>query len=232
MKVHELSSEVKGLRDSIQDMKNIISSFLQCRNCVKVQYKSTAANTCIPVGSTCGRDESINTSVTQIDSPPVHSGSLSQKEAPMATKIMPDKPNVLPSPSLANTAPPEDLAMNDQKVLVGAASRGVYVSKKLLEKITTKLPKNFILKVFEIVFSRQEAAQSSVEGKGEKLRKLDSNRLSAVFEHHQLKFNKTPEVKLSWDEMKKIVDSKCRMVRNDKCKTWAGADKCNCMTIF
>jgi hypothetical protein len=108
----------------------------------------------------------------------------------------------------------------DEQVLVGSASRGVYVKANHLRGITTKIPTNYTLKLFELVFSRNEAFASSVEGKGEKLTQLDPNRMMAIYEQTLRRF-KDSDTKCSWETTKKVIDSKCRMVRNNRCKTWA-----------
>ena len=61
--------------------------------------------------------------------------------------------------------------------LLGSPSRGDYmfVKKEKLELIKTNLPKQFALKLFELVFGKEEAKDGCVEGKGERLSRLDPN---------------------------------------------------------
>ena len=73
-------------------------------------------------------------------------------------------------------------------ILVGSASRRIYLSKKKVDLLSRSSPKLFALKLFELVFRREEAKEGSVEGKGEKLHQLDPNRLAAVREHTERMF--------------------------------------------
>ena len=54
-------------------------------------------------------------------------------------------------------------------VFIGSPSRDVYVKKEKLELLKTNLPKRFALKLFELVFGREEAKDRSVGEKAEKL---------------------------------------------------------------
>ena len=74
--------------------------------------------------------------------------------------------------------------------------------------------------LFELVFSREEAKLGSVEGKGYKLLKLDPNRMAVVRECTEMLF--PPDENLKWTEIKKSIDEKCKMVRNNRCFVWAG----------
>jgi len=107
-------------------------------------------------------------------------------------------------------------------MLIGSPSRGVYVLKKKVEQLPKHTAKGFALKLFELVFSRDEAKTGSVEGKGDKLLKLDPNRIAAVKECTELTFSANENVE--WAIIKKCIDVKCRMVRNDRCFVWAGVN--------
>ena len=74
--------------------------------------------------------------------------------------------------------------------------------------------------LFELVFSREEAKLGSVERKGYKLLKLDPNRMAAVRECTEMLF--PPDENLKRAEIKKSIDEKCKMVRNNRCFVWAG----------
>ena len=91
-------------------------------------------------------------------------------------------------------------------ILVGSASRRIYLSKKKVGLLSRSSPKLFALKLFELVFRREEAKEGSVEGKGEKLHQLDPNRLSAVREHTERMFPN----EVNWPTIKKAIDEKCR----------------------
>ena len=69
---------------------------------------------------------------------------------------------------------------------------------------------------------REEAKLGSVEGKGDKLLKLDANRMAAVRECTEMSF--PADENLKWTEIKKSIDEKCRMVRNNRCFVWAGVN--------
>ena len=56
----------------------------------------------------------------------------------------------------------------------------LYVSRARMEKLPCKEAKNYTLKLFQLLFSREEAGTSSVEGKGDMLKKLDPNRMDAL----------------------------------------------------
>ena len=62
----------------------------------------------------------------------------------------------------------------------------------------------------------------SVEGKGGQLNQLDPNRMAAVKEHTERTF--LGEDSLKWVEIKRGIDEKCRMVRNNRCFVWGGVN--------
>ena len=109
----------------------------------------------------------------------------------------------------------EELA--SKLMLVGSPSRGVYVQTSKIDLIKTERPKLFAPKLFELVFRREEAKVGSVEGKGEKLSQLDPNRIAAIREETEKRF----AVDSVWQEIKRAIDEKCRMVRNNQCFMWA-----------
>ena len=92
-------------------------------------------------------------------------------------------------------------------VLIGSPSRDV--EKEKLELIKTNLLKRFALKLFELVFGREEAKNGSVKGKGGKLSWLDSNRLAAVQEETERRFAKNI---YAWPGIRKAINENCRMV--------------------
>lgn len=97
-------------------------------------------------------------------------------------------------------------------------SWGVYVQTSKIDLIKTGQPKLFAVKLFELVFRREDAKAGSVEGKGEKLTQLDPNRIAAIREEAEKRF----ALDCVWQEMKKAIDEKCRMVRNNQCFMLAG----------
>lgn len=84
------------------------------------------------------------------------------------------------------------------------------MAQQKVEKLPKSAPKLFALKLFKLVFSREEANMGSVEGKANELCKLDPNRLEAVKEHTERMF--PADDNLKWAEIKKAIDEKCRMV--------------------
>jgi len=76
--------------------------------------------------------------------------------------------------------------------------------------------------LFELVFAREEAKDGSVEGKGEKLSLLDPNQRAAIQEETERRSAKHKSY--VWPEIKKAIDEKCRMVRNNRCFVWAGVN--------
>jgi hypothetical protein len=66
-KVDDLTSQVHILSKNVLEMKSIISSFLKCRNCMKVHYKST------------GGDIMLNVEQTLLSTPPVTKKSCTSK---------------------------------------------------------------------------------------------------------------------------------------------------------
>ena len=61
---------------------------------------------------------------------------------------------------------------SNDTILVGCASRGIYLSKKKVDLVSRSSPNFFALKLFELVFRREEAKEGSIEGKREKLHQL------------------------------------------------------------
>ena len=77
-----------------------------------------------------------------------------------------------------------------------------------MDLIKTNHPRLFALKLFELVFRRDEAKEGIAEGKGGKLSQLDPNRMAAIKEETGGRF---PEEGV-WPDIKKAIDEKCRMV--------------------
>lgn len=208
--------QVSSMADQLNKLTDAVSKFEKCKACQKKYYKSVDdANVSFeyklpsieltPRPSVPAPPEAFNSS-----SPPVKSSS---------TPLRPQKS------TLGNQLqkPCNEMEASEQStMLIGSPSRGVYVLKKKVEQLPKNTPKGFALKLFELVFSRDEAKTGSVEGKGEKLLKLDPNRIAAVKECTELTFSANENVE--WATIKKCIDEKCRMVRNDKCFVWAGVN--------
>ena len=102
--------------------------------------------------------------------------------------------------------------------MIGNPQHGIYVSQSNMDKIPSEKAKNYALKLFELLFSREEAGASSTEGRGEQLKKLDPKRMDALRERTRQQFP-TETIKLG--EINASINCKCRMVRNGRCLTWA-----------
>ena len=103
-------------------------------------------------------------------------------------------------------------------IMVGNPQHGIYIGKARMDKIPSEKTKNYAIKLFEILFSREEAGTSSIEGKGDKLKQLDLNRKDALRECTKKQF---PTETIKWAEIEASINCKCRMVRNGQCLTWA-----------
>ena len=106
----------------------------------------------------------------------------------------------------------------NDSIIVGNPQHGIYVSRARMEKLPCKETKNYALKLFQLLFSREEAGTSSVEGKGDMLKKLDPNQMDALRENTKTQFPNEP---IKWADIEGSINCKCRMVRNGRCSTWA-----------
>ena len=215
IKVNNLLKQMSGISGQLQQLCDTVAKFVKCKSCQKKFYKSlddsdVSLEDVETRQKTAEENPALSTPATlhrcqAVTPTPVASSSPlgAQKKA----KVV--------SVQLKTTI--KELEDSNAMMLVVSASRGIYLSKKKVDLLSKSTPKLFALKLFELVFSR-EAKEGSVEGKGEKLHQLDPNRLAAVREHTEQIF--TNEV--SWPEIKKAIDEKSRMVRNNRCTLWAG----------
>ena len=182
---------------------------MKCKFCQKKFYKSLDDNDVGREDLATGRKKAEEYRATQA-TPPASTPTPVASSTPLAKK----NENVI-SIQKSTDKKVDD---SDVTILVGSASRGIYLSKKKVDLLSRSSPKLFALKLFELVFRREEAKEGSVEGKGEKLHQLDPNRLAAVREHTERMFPN----EVNWPTVKKAIDEKCRMVRNNRCTLWAG----------
>ena len=212
-KMHDLQRQMSLMTDEIRKMAAILNEFANCRACIKKLYKTALE----PGKSTVIISElPAETNPTKpLLTPPQTTGTPK-----------PDKPEVkfLNQAKTSNLTPTTPMQKNAiaNVMLIGSPSRGVYVPEARLESIKASCPKRFALKLFELVFGRDEAKDGSVEGKGEKLSRLDPNRLAAVHEEVERRFPE--DENYTWSEIKRAIDEKCRMVRNNRCFVWAGVN--------
>ena len=207
------------MADDIKNMTALIRNFVSCKACIKKLYKATPqpeklSPVLTPVGKAAPDPVGKRLSPAPTVTPDEYSKKLpDHAEDTSTTPTSLKHRNV--SHENPNGTPPN-------VVLIGSSSRGVYVKKDKLELIKTNLPKRFALKLFELVFRREEAKDGSVEGKGEKLSRLDPNRLAAIKEETERRF--AQDNTYAWPEIKKAIDEKCRMVRNNRCFVWGGVN--------
>ena len=214
--IDQLIQQVSSLTYQIEELRSIVVKVANCKECLKKQYRS------VRDANFLSEDKDNPTVVKMVKRTP----SPAQAPALVRSPATPDKPNdqISQMTSQMTTQPkPNESAQDTTTMLVGSPSRGVYVLKKkmeLLPKSTT--PKLFALKLFELVFNREEARGGSVEGKGGQLNQLDPNRVAAVKEHTERMF--LGEDSFKWAEIKRGIDEKCRMVRNNRCFVWGGVN--------
>ena len=186
-----------------------MAKFVKCKFCQNKFYKSLDDNDVGHEDLATGRKKAEEYRATQA-TPPASTPTPVASSTPLAKK----NENVI-SIQKSTDKKVDD---SDVTILVGSASRGIYLSKKKVDFLSRSSLKLFVLKLFELVFRREEAKEGSVEGKGEKLHQLDPNRLAAVREHTERMFPN----EVNWPTVKKAIDEKCRMVRNNRCTLWAG----------
>lgn len=208
-KLDEIQRQLLLMQGQMKEMSDIIKEFASCRACMKKFYRKSPTT-----------DDDLHRS--NVMQTPMH-------KPPVSSPIEKPSSSVMPSPPESSEQFDAITIQNNQRsqpaqarVLIGSPSRGIYVKKAQIETIKSECPKRHALKLFEILFARQEAKASSLEGKGDRLSKLDGNRVFALKEHIEQKFASNP--KYNWPEIKKAIDEKCRMVRNNRCFVWAGVN--------
>ena len=212
-KVDNLLKQMSVVSGRLQQLSDTVAKFVKCKFCQKKFYKSLDDNDVSREDLATGwkkAEEYCATQATPLASTPTPTPTPVASSTPLAKK----NENVI-SIQKSTDKKVDD---SDVTILVGSASRGIYLSKKKVDLLSRSSPKLFALKLFELVFRREEAKEGSVEGKGEKLHQLDPNRLAAVREHTERMFPN----EVNWPTVKKAIDEKCRMVRNNRCTLWAG----------
>ena len=202
-RLKELQCQVSVMAGEIKKIHSLLTDFSNCKGCIKKLYKATPEGNS-PVSAILRPIPSVKEAAETRPTPP---------STITACKL--DEPLKASTPKTTTTNAEE---LPSKLMLVGSPSRGVYVQTSKIDLIKTGQPKLFALKLFELVFRREEAKVGSVEGKGEKLSQLDPNRIAAIREETEKRFG----VDSVWQEIKKAIDEKCRMVRNNQCFMWAG----------
>ncbi|KAL9976999.1 hypothetical protein ACROYT_G014354 [Oculina patagonica] len=98
------------------------------------------------------------------------------------------KPPKTQAPGNVGSGPSIHPVDSNDSIMVGNPQHGIYVSRASMEKIPRKEAKNYALKLFQLLFSREEAETCSVEGKGDMLKKLNPNRMNALRESTKTQF--------------------------------------------
>ena len=193
----------------LQQLSDTVEKIVKCKSCQKKFYKALNDNNISLEDVATGRKKAGEYHATPA-TPPASTPRPLVSSTPLVQK------NAKVIPIQKSTDKKVDESNNT--ILVGCASRGIYLSKKKVDLVSRSSPKHFALKLFELVFRREEAKEGSIEGKEEKLHQLDPNRLAAVREHTERMF---PD-EFNWPVIKKALAEKCRMVRNNRCNLWAG----------
>ena len=210
----DLQRQMSLMTREIKQMGALLREFASCRSCIKKLYKTTSEGkspvfTPVQHQSIPAQHHLVAHTITTSTTPDLH---VTKEPAAQATPK-----TTKPPPNIQG-----EVESSSDVVLVGSPSRAVYVQKARVELIKSSQPKRFALKLFELVFGREEAKQGSVEGKGIKLSQLDPNRLAAIKEETKRRFSE--DKTYAWPEIKKAIDEKCRMVRNNRCLIWAGVN--------
>ena len=208
-KVDNLLKQMSVVSGQLEQLSDTVAKFVKCKFCQNKFYKSLDDNDVGHEDLATGRKKAEEYRATQA-TPPASTPTPVASSTPLTKK----NENVI---SIQKSTY-KNVDDSDVTILVGSASRGICLSKKKVDFFSRSSPKLFVLKLFELVFRREEAKEGSVEGKGEKLPRLHPNRLAAVREHTERMFPN----EVNWPTVKKAIDKKCRMVRNNRCTLWAG----------
>ena len=207
-KVDNLLKQMSVVSGQLEQLSDTVAKFVKCKFCQNKFYKSLDDNDVGHEDLATGRKKAEEYRATQA-TPPASTPTPVASSTPLTKK----NENVI---SIQKSTD-KNVDDSDVTILVGSASRGICLSKKKVDFFSRSSPKLFVLKLFQLVFRREEAKEGSVEGKGEKLPQLDPNRLAAVREHTERMFPN----EVNWPTVKKAIDKKCRMVRNNRCTLWA-----------
>ena len=184
-KVDKILHQVSEMTAKLHKLTDAVRKIEQCKAFKKRYYKAVD-----------NADISFEDQLSNVELTPSPSVSISPKASASNSPVSPLTTSQ-PQKSLNQLQKPSN--ERESTMLIGSPSLGVYVAKKNVDQISKSSPKRFAL---ELVFSREEAKLGSVEGKGDKLLKLDPNRMAAVRE---------------CTEMSSQVD-------RDRCFVWAGVN--------
>ena len=216
-RMKNLQCQMSLMANDINNMTALVRNFVSCKACIKKLYKATPEPEKLSPALTPLVKAAPDPAGKHLFMPPAPTVTPDEcsKKLPDHAKDTSTTPTLLKHMNISHGTPPNVL-------LIGSPSQGIYIKKEKLELIKTNLPKRFALKLFELVFGRDEAKDGSVEGKGEKLSQLDPNQLAPVQEETERRF--AQDNTRAWPEIKKAIDEKCRMVCNNRCFIWGGVN--------
>ncbi|XP_031553836.1 uncharacterized protein LOC116290862 [Actinia tenebrosa] len=145
-----ISKEIKEMQQQLYKMEHLLRGFASCKQCVKRFYKNAKED-----NSTGSVVKSLHTQFQPPLTPDHH-------QSPAAHA---DHQSPIPEHSIITTtsckAASSGLPESDAKpdlVMLGNPKHGICVNKDTLSKISNTKAKNYALKLFEVLFSREEAA--------------------------------------------------------------------------
>ena len=169
----QLSAQLESLTNQVSRIEHLLDSLINCKACIKKAYKACTKSTASsPVQNNIAAKPVVNMLIKKESKPCLEIFEPTKTQAPG---------NVDGGPSIH----PEDPT---DSIIVGNPQHGIYVSRARMEKLPCKEAKNYALKLFQLLFSREEAGTSSVEGKGDMLKKLDPKRMDALRENTKTQF--------------------------------------------
>lgn len=184
-KVDKILHQVSEMTAKLHKLTDAVRKIEQCKAFKKRYYKAVD-----------NADISFEDQLSNVELTPSPSVSISPKASASNSPVSPLTTSQ-PQKSLNQWQKPSN--ERESTMPIGSPSIAVYVAKKNVDQISKSSPKRFALKLFELVFSREEAKLGSVEGKGDKLLKLDPNRMAAVRECTEMSF--PADENLKWTEI-------------------------------
>ena len=174
-RVKNIQCQMSLMADDIKNMTALLRNFASCKACIKKLYKATTEPKKLSPDLTPFVQAAPNPAGKHLLTPPAPTVTPNKRswKLPDHAKDTSTTPTSLKHMNASHenpNGPPTNV------VLIGSPSWGVYAKKEKLELIKTNLPKRFALKLFELVFGREEAKDRRVKGKGEKLPWLDPKR--------------------------------------------------------
>ena len=225
-----LEGKVDTVCNSLQLITDVLERVASCRSCIKgvlkvIKESSVSSSKSLPSAATPTMPDikalpetpKSQHKVTQV-STPVPISLHSQQSAPASPVIDPPPQCESIQDKQLQSSSHNDNA-NQQVPLFDGSS--VMVNKERLNDTKGSTPSLYATKLFELIFTWDEAKASSTSGKGtdpktkEKLKKLDEKRLETMRIHIRKKFGD-----IEWKPVLASIDTKCRGVRSNKYGKW------------